>query len=580
MQNIWHLIKLIPSGRVLFIWSTLFIALEGIINSLSPFFIRNLTNAVLTPKAGQEAAGIVAPLIALGILSLVTASLDWITSLFSARLQSILGTSLRLQIFEQLSALSIDYFERTRVGEVVQKVGQSIGELLNWLGTASNFLFVQVVGAVFSLTILFHIDVTVGVIMLVATAISMTYHIRLVKRNRIDWRESRANTERALGIGTETLSHISTIRSFSQESSRLSRMGALLSLTRDIEWKIARRTEKSFFFRQLLLNIARLATLGLVALAIVHKHRTAGDIVLVTLYLQQLIGNIGPIGRFFVTTGQTETSAKRIIDVLAEIPTVTDKPDAIALDSIDSIEFVNVSFSYPGKRRKILDDVSFRIDSGNSMALVGPSGAGKTTVTKLLLRFYEPTAGTILINGHSIAEFTQTSIRLQIGTVMQDVALFNDSIEENLRFAKSNASLQEIHAASAAAHASTFVEKLPEKYKTLVGERGVKLSGGEKQRIGIARAILRNPQLVILDEATSALDSESEQYVQQGLATLMEGKTAIIIAHRLSTIMKADQIIVLQDGKIIERGDHAKLSNKKSGLYARLYKLQTEGSIS
>ncbi|HEX7259611.1 MAG TPA: ATP-binding cassette domain-containing protein, partial [Candidatus Saccharimonadia bacterium] len=231
------------------------------------------------------------------------------------------------------------------------------------------------------------------------------------------------------------------------------------------------------------------------------------------------------------------------------------------------------------KSRKVLHNVSFRLEAGQTLALVGPSGTGKTTITKLMLRFYEPTEGTILINDESIEHFSGESIRQHIGMVMQDVALFNDSVEQNLQLANPRATKVHVRAAAEQAHADQFIEKLPEKYNTLVGERGIKLSGGEKQRVAIARAILKQPDLIILDEATSALDSESERYVQAGLSDLMKDRTAVVIAHRLSTVMRADQILVLRGGKIVERGIHEDLAVKPGGLYAKLFKLQTEGFI-
>jgi ABC-type multidrug transport system fused ATPase/permease subunit len=277
---------------------------------------------------------------------------------------------------------------------------------------------------------------------------------------------------------------------------------------------------------------------------------------------------------------EQETSSERLIEMLEAKPTVADKPDAIAIDQLETIEFKNVSFFYPGKKRKALENVSFEVKPGQTLALVGPSGTGKSTITKLMLRFYAPTSGQILINGQSIENFTQESIRRHMGVVMQDVALFNDTIEANLQLANPNASKSQIRAAAEQAHANVFIERLPDRYKALVGERGVKLSGGEKQRVAIARAILKDPQLIILDEATSALDSESERHVQAGLAELLEGRTAVVIAHRLSTVMNADEIVVLRDGKVVERGTHNQLRLRKNGLYAKLFKLQTEGVIS
>ena len=221
----------------------------------------------------------------------------------------------------------------------------------------------------------------------------------------------------------------------------------------------------------------------------------------------------------------------------------------------------------------VLTDVSFVLATGGTLALVGPSGSGKSTLVKLILRLHEPTSGRILLNGRDIRSFTAQSVRDRIGMVLQDVALFTDTIAANIAFARDAADEEAVLAAARLAHADAFISGLPEGYDTPVGERGVRLSGGERQRVAVARAILRDPDLVVLDEATSALDSESERLVQSGLATLMKGRSAIVIAHRLSTIEQAGQILVMQGGRVVERGDHAALV-ATGGLYRRLHALQ------
>jgi ABC-type multidrug transport system fused ATPase/permease subunit len=223
--------------------------------------------------------------------------------------------------------------------------------------------------------------------------------------------------------------------------------------------------------------------------------------------------------------------------------------------------------------------VSFHLESGRTLALVGSSGSGKTTIVKLLMRFYDPTEGRILINGIDLKDYQQRSVRALMGVVLQDVALFNDSIGENIAFARPGASEDEVWAAARASHADEFIQRLEKQYDTQVGERGIKLSGGEKQRVAIARAILKNPQLIVLDEATSALDSESEYLVQQGLDKLMQGRSSVIIAHRLSTVMNADLILVMRNGEVIQRGTHTDLADHDDGLYARLFALQTRRDL-
>jgi ABC-type multidrug transport system fused ATPase/permease subunit len=370
------------------------------------------------------------------------------------------------------------------------------------------------------------------------------------------------------------VSQMATVRSFAGERAIKNRFETLQREwwdTREVEMGLDQRAG----VRLNLVNaVAVTASVGVVSLEAFRGHMTVGDILLVLTLTQSLITAVQPITRTINTAGDVDTSAERLVELLANAPTVLDAPDARPLEHIDTIEFRNVSFAYPGTDHPSLEDVSFQIEAGKILALVGPSGSGKSTLIKLLMRFYDPTSGEIAINGVDIRTYTQASIRAAMGTVLQDVALFNDTIEDNIGFARPGASREAIREAAEAAHADAFIRGLPDEYMTLVGERGVRLSGGEKQRVAIARALLRDPQIIILDEATSALDSESERLVQEGLNRLMRGRTAIVIAHRLSTIAGADRILVLQHGRVLEIGDHGSLLKRPESLYAKLHTLQ------
>lgn len=584
MKNILRLVRLIPGNRNRFIIVAIANTILGLIAIGVPLLYSHIINEIASATQNKLGPAEVTTTIIFSLSLLLGLRLvGSIGNYFLERTTDVLfmetNWGLRQRLIEHIMGLSIDYFERTKVGDIMSRVGTATMEIRQWVNYLSQTALLSIINIVFILVVLLIKLPLIGLILLIAVPILMFIAQRRISQTQPIQREWQAIGNRSSGNVSESFSLMTTIRSFGQESRRLEQHREEISLFKSkrlehfrIEWRLN-------FISSFVVALITTGALAIVSIGTVQGHYRPGDIFLVLLYVQQLIVNITPIVRLIIMTGEVEVSAEKITEVLDEPVTVRDMPDATELETIESIEFINVFFSYPGKRRGILEDVSFKLENGRTLALVGPSGAGKTTVTKLLMRFYEPTRGTILINGRSITSFTQESIRLHLGTVMQDVALFNESIAANLRFASPDASDSDLRKAAKLAHADVFINKLKDKYDSLVGERGIKLSGGEKQRIAITRAILRNPDLVILDEATSALDSESEQYVQQGLATLMEGKTAIIIAHRLSTIMKADQIIVLQDGKIIERGDHTKLANKKSGLYARLYKLQTEGAI-
>ncbi len=581
MKNIWRLFGLIPTYKTRLLKVVLINSGFGLISLVVPIVYKYVLDSIVssvnhgfTPEVGTGIA------IALAILLGIYLT-DTIFGYIGERLSDLLFIDvmweIRRKMFQHLSRLSIDYYERNRSGEVLEKISNGTMSFARWVYMISDGTMGTFISIILILVFLWVKLPLIGLIMSIALPLSIYISIRKVLKTKPIRKEWVRRGEKAMGEMGETMAQVSTVRSFAQEQYKLEKYNTEVDDFRVFRIRQSRVEWSTNLLRGFLHNVTVILSIGIVAWGALRGHYTAGDIVLVSLYFQQLRGNIGPISRAIAETGDIETAAERMVDILDIQPTVVDSPDAQTLTELKSIEFKNVSFHYPGKETKVLNNISFSFSSGQTLALVGPSGVGKTTITKLLLRFYAPTSGKIVINGEPIENFTQDSIRNLIGTVMQDVALFNETIEENLRFAKPEASDEEIRAAAQTAHADIFIDKLPENYKTLVGERGIKLSGGEKQRVAIARAILRDPQLIILDEATSSLDSRSEQFVQDGLHKLMSNKTAVIIAHRLSTVTHADKIIVLEKGKVLEQGNHEQLIKKK-GLYAKLFSIQSPGS--
>jgi len=286
------------------------------------------------------------------------------------------------------------------------------------------------------------------------------------------------------------------------------------------------------------------------------------------------------LSRVNATLQQAMASAQRIFELLDTHTEVIDRPGAVALPRpVRGVEFRDVRFAYADReRRTVLDGVSFRVDAGEIVAVVGLSGAGKTTLVNLLPRFYDVTDGAILVDGLDIRDVTLRSLRSHIGLVTQDTVLFDDTIAHNIAYGRPDAPLAEIEAAARAAHAHEFITMLPERYETRIGERGNRLSGGQRQRLAIARALLKDPPILVLDEATSSLDAESERLVQDALQVLMRNRTSFVIAHRLSTVRSADRIIVLEHGRIVETGHHDDLLAREGGVYSRLYALQMFGT--
>ncbi len=299
---------------------------------------------------------------------------------------------------------------------------------------------------------------------------------------------------------------------------------------------------------------------------------------MVWTYVNGIYNPLWRLSRIYDNTQRNLRSTKRIFEILDKKPTVQDSPKAAEFENVaGNLEIKGLNFKY--KNRGVLEGLDLKVKKGETVAIVGKSGVGKSTLVKLLLRFYDPQEGSISIDGHDIRNITQKSLRQNIGVVLQDTAIFNDTAFNNIAYSNPKAKREDVLRAAKIAHAHEFISKLPEGYDTIVGEKGVKLSGGEQQRINIARAILKNPPILVLDEATSHLDSESEKLIQDALWKLIKRRTSIIIAHRLSTIMKADLIVVLDKGKINEVGTHEELVAKKGGIYHKLFEIQSGGYL-
>jgi ATP-binding cassette subfamily B protein len=296
-------------------------------------------------------------------------------------------------------------------------------------------------------------------------------------------------------------------------------------------------------------------------------------------YVGGLFGPVQGLSGVYQTVQKASSSLDEIFSILDLQEHLGDSPDARDISEVrGEVIFRDVAFSYERKGRPLLYSVSLHAHAGETVAIVGPSGSGKTTLMALLMRFYDPTSGEILLDGNNITQLKQSSIRKQIGVVLQDPLLFNDTVRSNIAYGRPDATAEEVEAAAKAANAHDFIMRLPEKYETMVGERGGRLSVGERQRLTIARALTKNPRIIILDEATSSLDAESEALVQDALERLMKGRTTFVIAHRLSTVVNADQIIVLKEGRVAEVGRHRELI-KQNGYYASLVARQTRGLI-
>ena len=575
MKNILRLFKYIKSQRNILILVFILSIITSAVSAVVPFIFRNIIDNLTRINASTGFNPITISLVVLGVLLAFNQIILFISEKYSATSRIKIVTSLRITVFKHLLDLSVDYIEKHRAGSVLQKVERGINDFTNWLwqvgAWASNLIF----ETIFVLIILIIKVPTIGLMFAVVMPIMIYISIKKEKTKRPFSKRASKNWEYQAGFLSETVGNLATIKGMSSEKEAVKKFsnyqGNILK-NRLVQFKYERWFN---FGRDSIGDLAILLSIIYVSVLTYNGKLTPGDIFLIAFYARNLIGSVQPLSRFISDTAEYDITSERLADLLDTKPILKDSKDSKDLIELKSIEFKNVSFEYPNSRKGAISNISFKIDAGKSVALVGPSGTGKSTITKLILRFYEPSNGQILINGEDISNFKQDSIRKNMAIVMQDVALFNTTVKENLAIASDGLSEQEIQKAAKMANADEFIMQLDKGYNTLVGERGIKLSGGQKQRIAITRAILKNPNMIILDEATSALDSESEQLVQDALKKLLYHKMSLIIAHRLSTVRHVDEIIVLKNGRVFERGSHSSLLRKK-GLYAKLFNIQSK----
>lgn len=577
MKNILKLTKYLRTEKKPIAVVGFFSLAMGIVSAVLPLQFKRIVDSVAeaTKNPGADATEKVAmSVLLLGALLLGNVILEYFNEMYSDTIRMRILTILRQRIYPKVIDLSVDYIEKHQPGAVIQRVTQGIGDFQMWVFSVAEWLFSLLTSTLFILVIIWVKSPWMGLLFAIALPIMVWLNFRKVKHAREPKTEANKQYEKFAGKFSESIAQLTTIKTMSAERQSQTKIDNLTNKILGTRLKQFRIERNHNVARDLVGNITVTISVIMAAYFALEGKFTAGDLFLVIFYSRDLVNSINPISRFIQHTSDVEVTSERLVSFLETKPSLTDRPDALPLVALESIEFKNVGFSYPDGKKGAIQNISFKIEGDKTVALVGPSGTGKSTITKLLLRFYEPTEGHILINGQDMSDFTQESIRQHIGMVMQDVALFNTTVEENLAMANARADKAAIVHAAKQAHANEFIQELPKKYKTLVGERGIKLSGGQKQRVAIARAILKDPQLIILDEATSALDSESERLVQAGLGKLMAGRSALVIAHRLSTIMHADEILVLKNGKVAERGNHAELINQ-TGLYKKLFDLQS-----
>ncbi|MGA2549194.1 MAG: ABC transporter transmembrane domain-containing protein [Burkholderiaceae bacterium] len=508
------------------------------------------------------------------ILAVATAARFYMVSWLGERIVA----DIRRAVYERMLQQSPEFFESTRTGEVLSRltvdttlVQTVVGTSLS-LGLRNTFLFAggMVMLAVTSAKLFL---ITIGLLALVVVPI-----VILGRRVRKLSRASQDRVADSSAMASEVLNAMSTVQAFNQENEESKRFGA--TVENSFQTALRRTRTRAWLTVIVILLVfgAIVFVLWLGASAVIDGTMSPGALAAFVLYAGLVAGAVGALTETWGDVLRAAGATERLTELLDAQTFVSspEHPKSVSAHAADGtiLRFDRVVFHYPSRPdRAALDDFSLEIKSGETVALVGPSGAGKSTVFQLLLRFYDPQQGRILLNGTAIDELPLAALREQLGIVPQDTVIFSTDALENIRYGRPGASDTEVMAAARAAQAHEFIEQLPAGYRTYLGERGVRLSGGQRQRIAIARAILKNPPVLLLDEATSALDAESEFLVQRALEAAMQNRTTLVIAHRLATVQKANRIIVMDSGSVVEIGSHLQLVGK-GGLYARLASLQ------
>ncbi len=583
LRNLWPYMW--PSARPdlkrRVVWATLFLVLSKIVLIVVPYFFKWATDSLngelaMPDFVPQLLLGGVMLVIAYNVARIVQWGLNQLRDALFASVGQYAVRRLAYQTFVHMHQLSLRFHLERRTGglsRIIERGTKGIETIVRFtiLNTVPTLLEFAMVAAIFAFAF--------GFSYFAITALTVFFYSWFTIRAS-DWRigirramnnsDTEANTK-----AIDSLLNFETVKYFGNETMEAKRFDQSMERYEKSATQVWTSLGWLNMGQGVIFGIGMTLMMVLSAMAVQRGEQTIGDFVFVNAMLMQLSVPLNFIGFVYREIRQGLTDIEQMFDLLEVDPEITDRPGAAALMvSTGAIRFDNVHFAYD-PARPILKGISFEVPAGHTVAIVGPSGAGKSTISRLLYRFYDVQQGSVTIDGQDVRDVTQKSLRAVIGMVPQDTVLFNDTLEYNIRYGRVDASEAEVRQAADLAQVGRFISSLPEGYKTMVGERGLKLSGGEKQRVAIARTILKAPPILILDEATSALDTATEQEIQTSLDFVSKGRTTLVIAHRLSTVIGADEIIVLQDGKIAERGPHARLI-AEGGLYTAMWDRQRE----
>lgn len=571
MQTLKKFIKYYKPYKAVFFIDLLCATIISAIDLAFPQLLRTLTKTLFAGAPGKIISALIPITIGLLVAYIIQTACRYYVTYAGHMMGARMERDMRKELFDQYEKLSFSYYDQNNSGQMMSKLVSDLFDISELAHHGPENLFISLIKIIGSFIFLFMINRMLAVPMLILVVLMLVFSYGQNKKMQETFMDNRRKIGDINSSLQDTLAGIRVVQSFANErieQEKFNRSNENFLISKDANYRCMGSFMSGNAFFQ---GMMYLVTLVFGGFLIAHGRMEASDLAMYALYIGIFISPIQILVELTEMMQKGLSGFRRFLEVVETEPEIVDAADAKPLKNVKgNVCYEDVSFHYSDDDTPVLSHVSFEIPAGKSIALVGPSGSGKTTICSLLPRFYDVTEGRVTIDGNDVRKLTLESLRSQIGLVSQDVYLFGGSIKDNIAYGKPDATMDEIVDAAKKANIHDFIMELPDKYDTFVGERGTRLSGGQKQRISIARVFLKNPPVLILDEATSALDNESERFIQRSLEELAKDRTTITIAHRLSTIRNADEILVVADCGIAERGTHEELL-ALDGIYARYY---------